>query len=94
MALPKPVPSGRMHPSILPPSTPNPTPATGDNDRKYTTSEGTQLLAQMWGANPSDDSPDEFALIWYEAESSWIGIYLMAFTVCEYALGSSFTTSI
>ena len=84
LALPKPNRSGRVHPSILPPSTPNPTPATGDNDRKYTTSEGTLLLAQIWGTNSSDDSPEEFALLWSEDERSWIAIYHMAFTVCKF----------
>lgn len=84
LALPKPIRSGRIHPSILPPSTPNPTPVTGDNDRKYTTSDGTLLLAQIWGTNSSDDSPEEFALLWSEDEKSWIAIYLMAFTVCKF----------
>jgi hypothetical protein len=84
LALPKPNRSGRVHPSILPPSTPNPTPATGGNDRKYTTSEGTLLLAQIWGTNSSDDSLEEFALLWLEDECSWIAIYHMALTVCEF----------
>ncbi|CAA7263288.1 unnamed protein product [Cyclocybe aegerita] len=76
-------PSGRLnpHPSILPPSTPNPVPATGDLDRKYTTSEGTVLVAQIWGSNTSDDSAEEFALLWSRDERSWVGVYRMVITV-------------
>ncbi|KAJ3517079.1 hypothetical protein NLJ89_g739 [Agrocybe chaxingu] len=76
-------PSGRLnpHPSILPPSTPNPVPATGDLDRKYTTSEGTVLVAQIWGGNTSDDSAEEFALLWSRDERSWIAVYRMVITV-------------
>lgn len=84
LALPKPIRSTRMHPSILPPSTPNPTPTTGDHDRKYTTSEGTLLLAQIWGTNSADDSPEEFTLLWSDDDSCWIAVYHMAFTVCKH----------
>ena len=81
-ALPRP--SGRLnpHPSILPPSTPNPTPATGDHDRKYIASEGTVLVAQIWGANTAEDSLESFALLWSDEEESWIAVYRMALTVC------------
>ena len=43
-------PSGRinLHPSILPPSMPNPMPLTADQDRKYMASEGTLLVANVW----------------------------------------------
>lgn len=58
-------------------------PATGDHDRKYMTSEGTPLVAQIWGTNAAEDSPEEFALLWSEEERSWVAVYLMAFTVCE-----------
>jgi len=71
------------HPSILPPSTPNPTPATGDNDRAYMNSEGTPLLARVWGANDTDDNPEDFTLLWSEAEKSWIAVYRIVFTVSK-----------
>ncbi|KAF8152924.1 TRAPP trafficking subunit Trs65-domain-containing protein [Crassisporium funariophilum] len=76
-------PSGRLnpHPSILPPSTPNPMPSTGDQDRKYTTAEGTMLVASIWGSNTSDDSPEAFSLLWSTGEECWIAIYCMAVTV-------------
>jgi len=82
-------PSGRLnpHPSILPPSTPIPTPATADSDRKYTASEGTLLSAQIWGANTADDSQEAFALLWSEEENNWIAVYRLALTVCKSTLG-------
>ncbi|KAG6826661.1 hypothetical protein H0H92_014934 [Tricholoma furcatifolium] len=48
------------HPSILPPATPNPTPASADHDRKYVTSEGTLLIANIWGQNATEDSKEAF----------------------------------
>ncbi|KAG5644479.1 hypothetical protein DXG03_008306 [Asterophora parasitica] len=54
------------HPSILPPSTPNPTPSSADHDRRYVTSEGTLLLASIWGQDTSEDSKEGFALLWSE----------------------------
>ncbi|KAF8961451.1 TRAPP trafficking subunit Trs65-domain-containing protein [Flammula alnicola] len=63
------------HPSILPPSTPHPMPSTGDQDRKYSTAEGTILHAE--------DSPEAFALLWSEEAQEWMAIYRMAITVCK-----------
>lgn len=71
------------HPSILPPSTPNPTPAAADHDRRYVTSEGTLLLASIWGQNMSEDSRESFALLWSDEEQVWVATYQLAFTVCE-----------
>ncbi|KIM41298.1 hypothetical protein M413DRAFT_145987 [Hebeloma cylindrosporum] len=69
------------HPSILPPSTPNPMPSTGEQDRKYITSEGTLLVANIWGNNTAEDSSEGFALLWSEAEVCWIAVYRMVVTV-------------
>ena len=79
-------PTGRLnpHPSILPPSTPNPMPSTADQDRKYTTAEGTILVANIWGSSTADDSPEDFALLWSEKDKSWVAIYRMAITVCMF----------
>ncbi|PPQ70667.1 hypothetical protein CVT25_010769 [Psilocybe cyanescens] len=76
-------PSGRLnpHPSILPPSTPNPMPSTADQDRKYSASEGTVLVANIWGNNTSEDSGESFTLLWSDAEDSWVAVYRMAITV-------------
>lgn len=76
--------SGRInpHPSILPPSTPNPVPSTTDQDRKYMTSEGTMLVANIWGSNTAEDSPEHFSLLWSEQQQAWLAIYCMAMTVC------------
>ena len=71
------------HPSILPPSTPHPMPATGDQDRKYSTAEGTMLIASIWGSNTSDNSPEKFALLWSEGQKQWIAVYKMDLTVCK-----------
>lgn len=71
------------HPSILPPSTPNPTPATGDNDRMYMNSEGTPLLARIWGANDAGNNSEDFTLLWSETEKSWIAVYRIVLTVSK-----------
>ena len=77
-------PSGRTnpHPSILPPSTPNPVPLTADQDRKYMASEGTLLVANIWGSSTAEDSSEGFALLWSEEQQAWLAIYCMAITVC------------
>ncbi|KAH9474413.1 hypothetical protein JR316_0012871 [Psilocybe cubensis] len=76
-------PSGRLnpHPSILPPSTPNPMPSTADQDRKYSSSEGTILVANIWGNSTNEETGESFALLWSDAEESWIAVYRMAITV-------------
>jgi len=74
------------HPSILPPSTPNPVPSTADQDRKYMTSEGTMLVANIWGSNTAEDSSESFSLLWSEEQQAWFAIYCMATTVCASSL--------
>ncbi|KAF9011730.1 hypothetical protein BDQ17DRAFT_1387346 [Cyathus striatus] len=69
------------HPPIFPPATPNPTPAATDNDRKYVQSEGTPLLAGIWGQNNAPDSMEKFALLWSEGDKVWVAVYRMALTV-------------
>ncbi|KAF9452126.1 hypothetical protein P691DRAFT_722685 [Macrolepiota fuliginosa MF-IS2] len=71
---------GPHHPSILPPNTPNPTPATADHDRKYVAAQGTPLFNSIWGQG-SSDSQEDFALIWSEQENLWVAIYRLAVTV-------------
>ncbi|KAJ3575662.1 hypothetical protein NP233_g946 [Leucocoprinus birnbaumii] len=72
---------GPHHPSILPPNTPNPTPATADHDRKYVASQGTLLFTSIWGQSTADDSQEGFALIWSERESVWVAVYRLALTI-------------
>lgn len=59
-------------------------PSTADQDRKYTTAEGTILVANIWGSSTADDSPEDFALLWSEKDKSWVAIYRMAITVCMF----------
>ena len=77
-------PSGRPnpHPSILPPSTPNPVPSTADQDRKYLASDGTMLVANIWGSSTAEDSSEGFTLLWSEEQQTWLAIYCMAITIC------------
>ena len=70
------------HPSILPPSTPNPVPSTADQDRKYLASDGTILVANIWGSSTAEHSSEGFTLLWSEEQKSWLAIYSMAITVC------------
>ncbi|KAK0205036.1 TRAPP trafficking subunit Trs65-domain-containing protein [Desarmillaria ectypa] len=71
----------RHHPSIFPPSTPNPTPAAAETDRRYLNSEKTVLLTSIWGQNTAHDSLDAFSLLWSEAERAWMAVYRLSFAV-------------
>ena len=71
------------HPSILPPTTPHPTPSSAEHDRRYVTSEGTLLLAHIWGQDSSEDSLEAFSLLWSDREQLWVAIYRLSFTVCK-----------
>ncbi|KAJ7498655.1 hypothetical protein FB451DRAFT_1426423 [Mycena latifolia] len=69
------------HPSIFPPNTPNPTPSSAETDKRYLKSEGTLLLASIWGQNSSEDSQEAFTLLWSEEEEVWVAVYRLALTV-------------
>lgn len=71
------------HPSIFPPNTPNPTPSSAETDKRYIKSEGTLLLASIWGQNTSEDSREAFSLLWSEEEGIWVAVYKLALTVCK-----------
>ncbi|KAF8639224.1 hypothetical protein AX17_001709 [Amanita inopinata Kibby_2008] len=73
-----------LHPAIFPPNTPNPTPSVAEHDRKYVASEGTLLIAGIWGQSSSSDSIDakqDFNLLWSSEEQVWVAIYSFSFTV-------------
>lgn len=72
------------HPPIFPPNTPNPTPSSAETDRRYIKSEGTLLLASIWGQNPSEDSLEAFTLFWSEEEEMWVAVYRLSLTVCKF----------
>ncbi|KAM6501156.1 TRAPP trafficking subunit Trs65 domain containing protein [Amanita muscaria] len=78
-----------LHPSILPPHTPNPTPTTTEHDRKYVASEGTLLLAGIWGQNPSQDANEDFRLLWSSSEQLWVAVYSFSLTVSYLRLNVS-----
>jgi hypothetical protein len=80
---------GAHHPSIFPPSTPNPTPFSADTDRRYLQSEGTLLQAQIWGQDPSEGTREAFSLLWSERNKIWVAVYRLAVTVCSCPLPSS-----
>lgn len=79
---------GGGNPSIFPPATPNPTPATGEGDRKYVQAEGTLLLAGIWGQDvpgqgQGGEGGEKFGLLWSEVDQAWVAVYRLALTVCE-----------
>lgn len=76
--------SAPQHPSIFPPATPNPVPATGEQDRQYAASEGVFLAAIIWGSGHADQSRDAFSLLWSEKEKVWVAVYRLALTVCKF----------
>ncbi|KAG0700370.1 TRAPP trafficking subunit Trs65-domain-containing protein [Suillus ampliporus] len=69
------------HPSLFPPHTPNPTPSSTERDRKYAQSEGTLLLASIWGHKPANLSKEKFSLIYSEAKKTWLAVYELSLTV-------------
>ncbi|KAH7928893.1 hypothetical protein BV22DRAFT_162664 [Leucogyrophana mollusca] len=70
-----------LHPSIFPPHTPNPIPSTAEVDRKYVQSEGTLLLAAIWGQRASENSRERFALLFSESRNAWIAVYELSLIV-------------
>ncbi|KAJ8515033.1 hypothetical protein ONZ45_g7514 [Pleurotus djamor] len=73
---------GTSHPSIYPPNTPNPTPLTADNDKKYVQAEGTLLMASIWGQNTTKDEIDEgFCLLWSDEDQVWVAVYKLGLRV-------------
>lgn len=74
-----------LHPSLFPPHTPNPTPSSTERDRKYAQSEGTLLLASIWGHRPASLSKEKFSLLYSEAKKAWLAVYELSLTVCECA---------
>ncbi|KIY50984.1 hypothetical protein FISHEDRAFT_64538 [Fistulina hepatica ATCC 64428] len=71
--------SSPHHPSIFPPTTPNPLPSSTDQDRRYVQSEGTLLLAWIWGQVVTED--EAFYLSWSEHEQVWIAVYQLHITL-------------
>lgn len=70
-----------LHPSLFPPHTPNPTPSSTEKDRKYAQSEGTLLLASIWGHRPAGLSKEKFSLLYSEAKKAWLAVYELSLTV-------------
>lgn len=70
-----------LHPSLFPPHTPNPTPSSTEKDRKYAQSEGTLLLASIWGHRPAGLSKEKFSLSYSEAKRAWLAVYELSLTV-------------
>lgn len=70
-----------LHPSLFPPHTPNPTPSSTEKDRKYAQSEGTLLLASIWGHRPASLSKEKFSLLYSEAKKAWLAVYEFSLTV-------------
>ncbi|KAH7911026.1 TRAPP trafficking subunit Trs65-domain-containing protein [Hygrophoropsis aurantiaca] len=68
-----------LHPSIFPPHTPNPIPSTAEVDRKYVQSEGTLLLATIWGQKASEN--ERFTLIFSQTRNAWIAVYELSLVV-------------
>jgi hypothetical protein len=69
--------------SIFPPTTPHPMPAANESDRRYARSEGTMLLASVWGENPAKEAQETetFALAWNPIEKVWVAFYKLAISV-------------
>jgi hypothetical protein len=74
------------HPSILPPTTPHPTPSSAEQDRRYIASEGALLLARIWGQDSPEGSLEGFSLLWSDKEQLWVAVYQLSLTVCEIML--------
>ncbi|KAJ3988598.1 TRAPP trafficking subunit Trs65-domain-containing protein [Lentinula detonsa] len=71
--------SASHHPSILPPSTPNPTPASAAVDQRYLQAEGVVLTSRTWGQDEDEDSEETdgegFYLLWSKRDRAWVAVY-------------------
>ncbi|KAJ3865463.1 TRAPP trafficking subunit Trs65-domain-containing protein [Lentinula novae-zelandiae] len=68
--------SASHHPSILPPSTPNPMPASAAVDQRYLQAEGVVLTSRIWGQDASGSGTGEgFYLLWSKRDRAWIAVY-------------------
>ncbi|KAF8268203.1 TRAPP trafficking subunit Trs65-domain-containing protein [Lactarius quietus] len=85
----KPVPMNALHvpPNIFPLNTPNPTPTTTEQDRRYVRTEGVPLISGTWGevSDPAKarlfEDRDAFALLWDETAGVWVAVYRMCINV-------------
>ncbi len=81
--------NGALHvpPNIFPPNTPNPTPVTTEQDRRYVRAEGMTLVSGTWGevSDPAKaklvEDRDAFALLWDETAGVWVAVYRMCINV-------------
>ncbi|KAJ3760353.1 TRAPP trafficking subunit Trs65-domain-containing protein [Lentinula raphanica] len=67
--------SASHHPSILPPSTPNPTPASAAVDQRYLQAEGVVLTSRIWGQDGSGKGGEGFYLLWSKRDQVWVAVY-------------------
>ncbi|KAJ4468894.1 TRAPP trafficking subunit Trs65-domain-containing protein [Lentinula aciculospora] len=83
--------SASHHPSILPPSTPNPMPASAVVDQRYLQAEGVVLTSRIWGQDVSKggaglldrkhkdsegtDRAEGFYLLWAKSDKVWVAVY-------------------
>ncbi|KAI9437616.1 TRAPP trafficking subunit Trs65-domain-containing protein [Lactarius indigo] len=88
--------NGALHapPSIFPPNTPNPTPVTTEQDRRYVRAEGVTLVSGTWGeaTDPAKarlvEDRDAFTLLWDGAAGVWVAVYRMCINVAFLRLPS------
>ncbi|KAJ3815926.1 TRAPP trafficking subunit Trs65-domain-containing protein [Lentinula aff. lateritia] len=67
--------SASHHPSILPPSTPNPMPASAAVDQRYLQAEGVVLTSRIWGQDGTEQEREGFSLLWSKRDRAWIAVY-------------------
>ncbi|KAJ3999678.1 TRAPP trafficking subunit Trs65-domain-containing protein [Lentinula boryana] len=67
--------SASHHPSILPPSTPNPTPASAAVDQRYLQAEGVVLTSRTWGQDVNGEGGEGFYLLWSKRDRAWVAVY-------------------
>jgi hypothetical protein len=74
-------------PRIFPVNTPNPTPVTTEQDRRYVRTEGVTLASGVWGEEPDPvkdeqvEASDSFALLWDKTSGVWVAVYRMCVNV-------------
>ncbi|KAI6033223.1 TRAPP trafficking subunit Trs65-domain-containing protein [Pisolithus orientalis] len=70
-----------LHPSIFPPTTPNPIPSTAEADKKYVQSEGALLHSSIWGQDPAEHSGEKFAVFFSHSRREWVAVYRLFLNV-------------
>lgn len=90
--------SSARHTSILPPATPNPTPASAVVDQRYLQAEGVVLTSRIWGQDAGgngivdkkqgdhQEGSEGFYLLWSKKGKVWVAVYRSVLDIGQFSV--------